>query len=476
MRNFLFDNDSTFDNVLKNAFSETPPDHILNSTNPWNKALNYITIGFVISLVNIDYGNLNYITSVIGLLLLLLGFRILRAENKWFLACWLISIVRIILLYPNYIANATIYSSEFASNMSIQIPLAIVSIAATLSLYVCFYKGLCKVAAKSESAIYLQDVKDLAKWYGLSLIIFSVSLVVFSTIGILLSTILILIAYGGILYNLYKVLQTLKEIGYLAQTTKLHFPDFVIILIVCGSLLLGIGCGYLFADDFETTIVERDRAAHQELYHLKEDLDAKGLDKEILNTFTPEDVAILENAEEIIIQKDDSNSRLTLIHIAAKLADEPETWKIYHYIPNIDLSYYTNGLDAIELRTPDQIAPEDWELIGEITGHIGGASNITEYSSIETITYQKDGWFDDPREITSTFLSFNTTGNNRYLSYQVKALREDATLQADITYIHQIDWKQYPVQTPVEAYTSNFGLPTDVFHTLTKHFELDMTK
>ena len=63
-----------------------------------------------------------------------------------------------------------------------------------------------------------------------------------------------------------------------------------------------------------------------------------------------------------------------------------------------------------------------------------------------------------------------------YLSYQITALKEDATLNAELTYIHQTTWKQYPVKTPVEAYTENSGGQTEVFQTLTKTFELDTSE
>lgn len=469
---------NSFDKILENSFSDTPPEDILSSVTPWDKPLRYITIGFIVSMININYNNLNLITSVVGLFLMMLGFRILRAENKYFLTCWILSIIRILLLYPSYIANATIYSNEFASNMPIQLVIGGLSVIATLALYFCFYKGLYCVTKKANSDLHLQDIKDLVGWFFFAFVLFVISFRYFSTFGILGASILLLISYSGLFVNLHRILRNLKNAGYSVNTARIHFPDWAVALGVCGSLLFGIVCGYLFVDDFEEIRYERDREAYQELYHLKEALHEKGLDKDLLNSFSVEDLAILETAEEIVYWTDDSNSRITLFHIAAKLPDETETWKIYHCIRDIQLTG-SNCIDAIELRTPDQLAPEDWKLVGEISGSIGGTSYYcTDFSKKETITYQKNGWFDDPREVTSTFFSFgsNSMHFGAYLSYQVTALKEDATLNAELTYIHQTTWKQYPVKTPVEAYTENSGRQTEVFQTLTKTFELDTSK
>lgn len=475
MRNFEMND---FDKILQNSFSDAPPEDILNSVIPWDKPLRYITIGFIVSMININYSNLNQITSVAGLLLMMLGFRILRAENKYFLTCWILSIIRILLLYPSYIANATIYSSEFASNMPLQLVIGGLSVIATLTLYFCFYKGLRCVTKKTNSDLHLQDIKDFVGWFFFAFVLFVISFRYFSTFGILAASILMLISYSGLFVNLHRILRSLKNTGYSVKTARIHFPDWVVALGVCGSLLFGIGCGYLFVDDYDEIYCERDRAAYQELYHLKETLYKKGLDKDLLNSFSVEDLAILETAEEIVYWTDDSNSRITLFHIAAKLPGETETWKIYHCIRDIQLSG-SNCIDAIELRTPEQLAPEDWKLVGEISGSIGGtAYYCTDFSKQETVTYQKNGWFDDPREVTATFFSFgsNSMHFGAYLSYQVTALKEDAMLNAELTYIHQTTWKQYPVKTPVKAYTENSGRPTEVFQTLKKQFEFDTSE
>lgn len=465
-----------FDKILENSFSDTPPEEILTRVIPWDKPLRYISFGFFINILPLDSSILNLFVSVFGLTLMMLGFRILRAENKYFFTCWLLSILRILLLYPNAIANATIYGSDFINNLPVQLIIGALGIIATLALYACAYKGLQCVTQKIEANMYLRNNRDLLGWFLLALVIFTISSHTFPSLFVMLpSIILMLIACSGIFINFYRMLRFYKTSGYLVKTAKIRFPDWAVVLGICGSLLFGVGCGYLFVDDYEEIYCERDREAYQELYDLKETLYEKGLDKNLLNSFSAEDLTILGTAEDIIYWTDDSNFRTTWLHIAAKLPGEAETWKIYHCIRDIQLTG-SNCIDAIELRTPDQLSPENWKLVSEISGNIGGnTTEHTAYSRVEAVTYTKDGWFDDPREITSTFFSFGSNSAHRgaYLSYQVTALQENATLNAELTYIHQTTWMQYPVKTPVAAYTENSGRPTEVFQTLTKQFELD---
>ena len=476
MRNFDMNN---FDKILENSFSDAPPEEIQNKVIPWNKPLRYISFGFFITMLPLETSFINLFITVFGLTLMMLGFRILRAENKYFLACWILSILRILLLYPNAIANATIYGDTFTLNLPIQIIISTVSVIATLALYSCAYKGLQCITKKLEVNAYLRDNRDLLGWFLLALVIFVIpSITSFATLRRLSSLLFMLIACGGIFINFYRMLRFYKTSGYLVKTAKIRFPDWTVVLAICGTLLFGIGCGYLFVDDFEEIYCERDNAAYQELYDLKETLHEKGLAKDLLNSFSAEDLAVLGTAEEIVYWNDDSNFRTNWLHIAAKLPGETETWKIYHCLRDIQLTG-SNCIDAIELRTPDQLSPETWQLVGEISGNISGnTTGHRAYSKIETVTYEKTGWFDDPREVTSTFFSFesNSMHFGAYLSYQVTALQEDATLNTEITYIHQTTWMQYPVKTPVAAYTENSGRPTDVFQTLTKTFELDTSE
>ena len=86
-----------FDKILENSFSDAPPEEILNRVIPWDKPLRYISFGFFINMLPLDSSILNLFISVFGLTLMMLGFRILRAENKYFLTCWLLSILQIFL-------------------------------------------------------------------------------------------------------------------------------------------------------------------------------------------------------------------------------------------------------------------------------------------------------------------------------------------------------------------------------------------
>lgn len=61
---------------------------------PWRKSINRVIGGLALTTLTLNFLALDYILPAIGLVLMLLGFRTLRQENKWFQGCFLITIFK----------------------------------------------------------------------------------------------------------------------------------------------------------------------------------------------------------------------------------------------------------------------------------------------------------------------------------------------------------------------------------------------
>ena len=106
-------NEQEFDSMLQSSMAEIPPDDIAYEVTPWRKAINRILTGFALGAITLNFLGLNYFLPAIGMILTILGFRTLRRENKWFNACWIITVVRSVYYFPTLILNTTIYQSTF---------------------------------------------------------------------------------------------------------------------------------------------------------------------------------------------------------------------------------------------------------------------------------------------------------------------------------------------------------------------------
>ena len=96
----MIDQDNNrFDEGIIEQLSEGIPSEVVTIINPWRKPLNNITWGFILSLFTLNFAYLQYILPTIGIILIYLGFRSLRNENKWFRICLIYSSFYL-LLYP----------------------------------------------------------------------------------------------------------------------------------------------------------------------------------------------------------------------------------------------------------------------------------------------------------------------------------------------------------------------------------------
>ena len=67
---------------------DLPPEEIVEEVTPWKRAMNRVLVGMALSTVTLNFLLLDTILPAIGVVLMLLGFRSLRCENRWFRSCF----------------------------------------------------------------------------------------------------------------------------------------------------------------------------------------------------------------------------------------------------------------------------------------------------------------------------------------------------------------------------------------------------
>ena len=100
-----------FDAVLGAGLPDLPPEEIVEEVTPWKRAMNRVLVGMALSTVTLNFWLLDTILPAIGVVLMLLGFRSLRLENRWFRSCFVLALIRAIYFFLLLILNTTIWVS-----------------------------------------------------------------------------------------------------------------------------------------------------------------------------------------------------------------------------------------------------------------------------------------------------------------------------------------------------------------------------
>ena len=78
--------------MREDATALPPPEKI----NPWQMAMTQVLWGFGLSTITLNFLYLDYILPALGAVLLVLGFRTLRRENRPLRWCYILSIAKLL--------------------------------------------------------------------------------------------------------------------------------------------------------------------------------------------------------------------------------------------------------------------------------------------------------------------------------------------------------------------------------------------
>ena len=136
--------DADFAAMLARSVPDTPPEEIVADVTPWRRAMNRILFGMALCAITLNFWCLNYILPAIGTVLLLLGFRALRRENRWLGGCFAVTVIRAACFFATLILNTTILQSAVFTP-AVTTTLTVINAVLLLALYFCFWRGLLAV-------------------------------------------------------------------------------------------------------------------------------------------------------------------------------------------------------------------------------------------------------------------------------------------------------------------------------------------
>lgn len=461
-------NEQAFETLLAENLP-APPETVVAGVTPGHRALRRVLWGSALCTVTLQVSGLQYILPTVGLVLLLLGFRALRRENRWFCAGFRFCGVWFACAAAGLALRAAI-APETASSW-----LGYAAAALELAVFLCLWRGLDAVQRKAG----LPSGKSAAALFFCYVLLVALTFAR-PNVGWLFAAV-ILAAYLCVLRSLFRLTRVLDESGYAVRPAAVRVPDGWLAAGLTAWLAACIACGYLFGGSYamDWTALPPQGAYAEE----RAQLAALGFPEDVFADLSEDDLAACRGALRVVSRSEDvpmndgrtvkkgfgqhtwtdivyDTRELRVTGVAVQIAEASDgggEWIVfYHFRWLENPGFY--GTEALRvLPTSDE--PVDW---GDWTGRVlydrGGAAFAAPYASLGNVTaaYSSFGTLVTQTSGIAAFSLPNRSENQRgYVACRVRTPAETPYLRIQMDYVHQKTWLQYPVEPSAEAYSHN---------------------
>lgn len=483
-----------FEALLAQSVDELPPEEIVADVTPWRRAMERVLFGLALCMVTLNFLCLNYILPAVGTVLLLLGFRTLRWENRWLGGCFAVTVIRAVYFFATLVLNTTILQSAVFTP-AVTTALTAVNAVLLLALYFCFWRGLLAVQKKAGLPAQTGGALALIVWYALVCVLAAVHYTGW------IVPIAMLVGYGCILRSLCRLSGALDEAGYAIAPGPVRVTDRCLVLVI--AAVLGIGCtlGYLFGSSYRMDWQPVDASTQAQTETIRQQLLGLGFPEDVLNDLTPEDIAACDGAVRVVAVTEDHpfNDGRTVSHkesdgeggvvsvldtvydvrelrltsVGVQLPGAQETWRVYHhFLWTTDPGFC--GTEVLQIWPADENMQDGWRFAGDVTGRVlydrDGQTFTASYHMLGRQTYTADSVFFGQRTNSDLFAAFSMPRHAEhargYVAYSAAGAQSGYLLSSWCNYTHQQSLLQYPAVTAMEKrMTSAFG-NTGAFYTV----------
>lgn len=424
-----------------------PPPEVEREITPWRRAMGRIVGGVLLTTCTLNIWVLPYITLAIGTVLLWLGFRILRRENRWFTACWVISLAETALRFVILVNYATIWGSGLPARL-----LSYLLLPLPLIQYFCLWRA----------------VKEVRRWAGqpakagaVGVLVWSyLFLAVFALLDIqsLLVVLPLLILYILVLCSMTKLPGLLDEAGYQVQPAPVRVSDRNIWIIWFAALLICIPTATLLFSRYPMEWSPRPEGEQAGLEEIRTHLVELGVPEQVADDLSPDDLSGLKGALRAEVEgrwhafpPESGGQELRTTDLAIELPGKL-CQIIHHFQWQVQPKYRTT--ECIVLWPTDSLE-EAYRMEGTVTGRLlydrDGTTCLGDYYRLNVEDYTTDSilWGTTENQWPMALFSLPMDGENcrGYLTYEVEVLDDGWLLNSWINYTHQESFWQYPLLT-----------------------------
>jgi len=466
------DFDSFSDLELSALISELPPDdELVKHITPWRVATDRIITGLALTTITLNFFWLQYLLPFIGTVMLFLGFRSLRRENKWFFLCYVISVLRLVTKIASTILNATIWQSRVYAVLDTA-PMTWLTICITFLNLFALYLGMRSVRRRAGLDPACESVGMLILWNAL------LCFLAYIQYNGLIFGLLVIGVYVLIIKSLYVVAAELDEAGYEVSPAPVKFADDTVKKVIAIVVITGMVIGYAFFHSYPMEWEQKEELSPTaELREVYDHLISLGFPEYVLHDLTEEDVLSLRNAKRLVwdtqdhpvnegreVRESDGFSthirtvydvnELRLTGVAVELDTERESWKLFHHFQWV-VDPGIHGTESLQFW-PAYRRLEGWdEGEGSWTGKLNydhdGVTYTGDFVGFEEQSYTGTDFFGYQYNNSDVFAEFsfpwNAENQRGYVSYVIEEMNDGYIVDSWINYTHQDFFLQYPVMT-----------------------------
>lgn len=431
-----------FDDLLSRELSQVPPpDSVVQDTNPWRRALEFILIGQVLSMLPLEMYLLDYVLPAIGYVYLLLGYRSMRRENGALKTGWILAILRSAMFGIKLCLDAAFLSTQEGVVSDVlgylQFALQLLGLVHLLCLHYTM-DILWEHYNPPKRRLHLNILVVLALVFG----VFFPALLSYASVFLLLLTV----------SDLLQLSRSLSDAGFTMEAAPVRLSNraFTVLtagvtvaaVTICGIALRKAPMDFVPIEDQNTAQVAAIEARLVEL----------GIPAHIVADLSDADVLRCEGAIQARLEdqqyEDDLDARVTLIAIQIPASGHSDgCWVILNHFRFTETPLFT-GTDSISTRH-DVVSGTRWWIerkenaSGRVLYDLDGVPQISEFYDI---TYS----LDYERLTQTAYFSFPGGGENYrgYLMYTAQLVNNGCILNAIGTLTHQTLLPNYPAQAP----------------------------
>lgn len=304
--------DLRFDQMLRENASALPP--AMAEVNPWREAMWLVLWGMGLTTITFNFLYLDMILPALGGILLVLGFRTLRQENRALQWCWRLSI-----------AIASVRSASFALAalpVDVKNIPAYAVMAMTFALYCCLWRGMVGVSRAAGAE------KPAAPAAGALVIFYAViCALAFLELSGWLAVLPLLIAYIVILRNLVKLARSLADTGYAIHAAPVRLPSTAVLWGYLGLTLAAVLLAMFLGQRYPMNWQVRDDAPQDET--IRAELLDLGFPEQVLDDLTAEEAAHMSGAVKVYAETEPLYERDIYREVTTSVwnNDPPPRWE-----------------------------------------------------------------------------------------------------------------------------------------------------
>ena len=304
--------DLRFDQMLRENASALPP--AMAEVNPWREAMWLVLWGMGLTTITFNFLYLDMILPALGGILLVLGFRTLRQENRALQWCWRLSI-----------AIASVRSASFALAalpVDVKNVPAYAVMAMTFALYCCLWRGMVGVSRAAGAE------KPAAPAAGALVIFYAViCALAFLELSGWLAVLPMLIVYIVILRNLVKLARSLADTGYAIHAAPVRLPSTAVLWGYLGLTLAAVLLAMFLGQRYPMNWQVRDDAPQDET--IRAELLDLGFPEQVLDDLTAEEAAHMSGAVKVYTETEPLYEDETYREVTTSVwnEDPPPRWE-----------------------------------------------------------------------------------------------------------------------------------------------------